>query len=72
MEDLQRKLQEKMNKGLLTKQEYKQIDKKLYPLILRIEMCKIYNPIFYYICYGLWIVLVSVLSSLLTVKILVK
>lgn len=72
MNNFQRKLQEKMNKGLLTKQEYKQMDKKFYSLNARIDMCKKYNPIFYYICYGLWVVLVSILSSLLTVRILVK
>lgn len=72
MNNFQRELKRRIGTKGFTKQEYKQIDKKMYPLLTRINMCKKYNPVFYYVSYGLWIVLVSILSSLLTVKILMR
>ena len=72
MTEEQRKLQLKLSNGTLTKEEYKKINKRLYPLLARIEMCKRYNPVFYYSIYTLWIVFICTITSLGVVNFVVK
>jgi len=68
----QRKLEIKLNSETLTKEEYKKINKRLYPLLGRIEMCRRYNPVLYYFVYTLWIVFICTITSLGVVNFAVK
>lgn len=72
MTEEQRKLQLKLSNGTLTKEEYKKMDKKLYPLITRILLCEKYNPILYYLIYTLVVLFICTITSLGVVNFAVK
>lgn len=68
MNQFQRELLRKINNGTLTKEEYKKVNKKLYSILTRIELCKKYKPIFYYGVYIVAISFISTIASLLASK----
>lgn len=63
MEQFQRRLLRKINNGTLTQEEYKKVNKKLYSILTRIELCRKYNPVFYY---GIYILAISFISTIIS------
>lgn len=72
MNKKQRELQMKIHNGTLTKKEYKEIDKHLYPFYIRMQLLEKYNTKLYYFIYIIWLVFISTVTSLLVVNFAVK
>lgn len=72
MNEKQRSYYKKINNGTLTETEYKEIDKKLYPLVTRIELMRKYKPILYYLIYIFWILFISIVVSVVVVNFAVQ